>query len=126
MTKRMLIDAVHPEETRVVIADGRQIIDFDFVSSSKKQVKGNVYLAKITRVEPSLQAAFVEYGGGKQGFLPFAEIHADYYQIPAADRQRLLEEAAREAAEEETSESPAPASEHSAASEETSPMEASE
>lgn len=97
MSKRMLIDAVHPEETRVVIADGKQIIDFDFVSSAKKQVKGNIYLAKITRVEPSLQAAFVEYGGGKQGFLPFAEIHADYYQIPAADRRRLLEEAAREA-----------------------------
>jgi ribonuclease E len=101
MTKRMLIDAVHPEETRVVIIDGKQIIDFDFISAAKKQVKGNIYLAKITRVEPSLQAAFVEYGGGKQGFLPFAEIHADYYQIPAADRQRLLEEAAREAAEEE-------------------------
>ncbi|MDX2073669.1 MAG: ribonuclease E/G [Alphaproteobacteria bacterium] len=101
MTKRMLIDAMHPEETRVVIVDGKQIIDFDFISSAKKQVKGNIYLAKITRVEPSLQAAFVEYGGGKQGFLPFAEIHADYYQIPAADRKRLMEEAAREAAEEE-------------------------
>jgi len=96
MTKRMLIDAVHPEETRVVIVDGKQIIDLDFVSAAKKQVKGNIYLAKITRVEPSLQAAFVEYGGGKQGFLPFAEIHADYYQIPAADRKRLMEEAARE------------------------------
>ena len=101
MTKRMLIDAVHPEETRVVIVDGKHIIDFDFVSASKKQVKGNIYLAKITRVEPSLQAAFVEYGSGKQGFLPFAEIHADYYQIPAADRKRLMEEAAREAAAEE-------------------------
>lgn len=96
MTKRMLIDALHPEEMRVVIADERQIFDFDFVTAAKKQVKGNIYLAKITRVEPSLQAAFVEYGGGKQGFLPFAEIHPDYYQIPVSDRRRLLEEAASE------------------------------
>jgi len=96
MTKRMLIDALHAEETRVAIADENQIYDFDFVSTAKKQLKGNIYLAKITRVEPSLQAAFVEYGGGKQGFLPFAEIHADYYQIPTADRKRLMEEAARE------------------------------
>ena len=94
MTKRMLIDAQHPEETRVVIADENQIYDFDFVSTSKKQLKGNIYLAKITRVEPSLQAAFVEYGGGKQGFLPFAEIHSDYYQIPVSDRKRLMEEEA--------------------------------
>ncbi len=92
----MLIDALHPEETRVVIADETQIYDFDFVSTAKKQLKGNIYLAKITRVEPSLQAAFVEYGGGKQGFLPFAEIHTDYYQIPVSDRKRLLEEAAQE------------------------------
>lgn len=92
MTKRMLIDALHPEETRVVIADEKQIYDFDFVTSSKKQLKGNIYLAKITRVEPSLQAAFVEYGGNKQGFLPFAEIHPDYYQIPISDRKRLMEE----------------------------------
>ncbi|NBX03593.1 MAG: ribonuclease E/G [Alphaproteobacteria bacterium] len=96
MTKRMLIDALHLEETRVAIADKDQIYDFDFVSTAKRQVKGNIYLAKITRVEPSLQAAFVEYGGGKQGFLPFSEIHADYYQIPVSDRKRLLEEAARE------------------------------
>jgi ribonuclease E len=96
MAKRMLIDALHPEETRVVIVDNNQIHDFDFVSTSKKQLKGNIYLAKITRVEPSLQAAFVEYGGGKQGFLPFSEIHADYYQIPVSDRQRLMEEAARD------------------------------
>ncbi|MEK6746556.1 MAG: Rne/Rng family ribonuclease [Pseudomonadota bacterium] len=96
MTKRMLIDALHPEETRVVIADENQIYDFDFVSTAKKQLKGNIYLAKITRVEPSLQAAFVEYGGGKQGFLPFSEIHTDYYQIPVSDRKKLLEEAARE------------------------------
>ncbi len=94
--KRMLIDALHPEETRVVIADERQVYDFDFVSSNKKPLKGNIYLAKVTRVEPSLQAAFVEYGGGKQGFLPFSEIHADYYQIPVSDRQRLVEEDASE------------------------------
>ncbi|MEI6730135.1 MAG: Rne/Rng family ribonuclease, partial [Pseudomonadota bacterium] len=92
MVLRILIDAVHSDETRVVIADNARIDDFDFVTAAKKQVKGNVYLAKITRVEPSLQAAFVEYGNGKQGFLPFAEIHPDYYQIPIADRQRLLEE----------------------------------
>src|ERR1700728_1212792 len=96
MTKRMLIDALHPEETRVAIADENQIYDFDFVSTAKKQLKGNIYLAKITRVEPSLQAAFVEYGGGKQGFLPFSEIHPDYYQIPMSDRKRLMEEVANE------------------------------
>src|SRR5476649_2338134 len=92
MTKRMLIDAQHPEETRIVIADENKVYDFDFVSTAKKQLKGNIYLAKITRVEPSLQEAFVEYGGGKQGFLPFSEIHADYYQIPMSDRRRLMEE----------------------------------
>ena len=108
--KRILIDAMHPEEVRVVVVDGKKVIDFDFVSSAKKQVKGNIYLAKITRVEPSLQAAFVEYGGGKQGFLPFSEIHADYYQIPASDRKRLLEEAAREEDEDESTE-PAPIAE---------------
>ncbi len=96
MAKRMLIDALHAEETRVAIADESQIYDFDFVSTAKKQLKGNIYLAKITRVEPSLQAAFVEYGGGKQGFLPFAEIHSDYYQIPISDRIKLMEEMARE------------------------------
>ena len=96
MTKRMLIDALHPEETRVVIADENQVYDFDFVTTAKKQLKGNIYLAKITRVEPSLQAAFVEYGCGKQGFLPFSEIHADYYQIPISDRKRLMEEAQAE------------------------------
>ncbi|MDX2112246.1 MAG: Rne/Rng family ribonuclease [Alphaproteobacteria bacterium] len=92
MAKKMLIDALHPEETRVVIAHDNKIVDYDFVSSSKKQVKGNIYLAKITRVEPSLQAAFVEYGSGRQGFLPFSEIHPDYYQIPTSDRKRLMEE----------------------------------
>ncbi len=92
MTKRMLIDAQHPEETRVVVLDADRIQDFDFTTVSKLQIKGNIYLAKVTRVEPSLQAAFIEYGGGKQGFLPFAEIHPDYYQIPVSDRQRLMEE----------------------------------
>src|SRR5246127_5965933 len=92
MAKRMLIDAAHPEETRVVVLNGNRLEEFDFESSAKKQIKGNIYLAKVSRVEPSLQAAFVEYGGNKQGFLPFAEIHPDYYQIPVADRRRLLEE----------------------------------
>src|SRR5579872_2631690 len=104
MVLRLLIDAVHPDETRVVIADNGRILDFDFVTAAKKQVKGNIYLAKITRVEPSLQAAFVEYGGNKQGFLPFAEIHPDYYQIPVSDRRRLLDEAE---AEDDSIESPA-------------------
>src|SRR5476649_2464416 len=105
MVLRLLIDAVHPDETRIAIVDNGRINDFDFVTSAKKQLKGNIYLAKITRVEPSLQAAFVEYGTGKQGFLPFSEIHADYYQIPVSDRKRLLEEAAREIeADEETTE----------------------
>lgn len=101
MTKNMLIDALHAEETRVVIADEDFIEDFDFVTSSKKQIKGNIYLAKITRVEPSLQAAFVEYGGGKQGFLPFSEIHPDYYQIPEEDKKLLLEEQERALREED-------------------------
>ncbi len=96
MPKRMLIDALHPEEMRVVIADNQRIDEFDFASTSRQQVKGNIYLAKITRVEPSLQAAFVEYGGGKQGFLPFSEIHPDYYQIPMSDRKKLMEEVERE------------------------------
>jgi ribonuclease E len=96
MHKIMLIDAVHPEEMRMVITDPKSIIhEFDFTTSAKQQIKGNIYLAKVTRVEPSLQAAFVEYGGGKQGFLPFAEIHTDYYQIPISDRQRLIEEEER-------------------------------
>src|SRR5919106_212323 len=104
MTRRMLIDATHPEETRVVVSDDRQLIDFDFESSTKKQLKGNIYLAKVTRVEPSLQAAFIEYGGNRHGFLAFSEIHPDYYQIPVADRQRLIEMQAAEAREEEESE----------------------
>src|ERR1700735_3706241 len=90
MTKRMLIDATHTEETRVVVLDGSRLEDFDVETAAKKQLKGNIYLAKVVRVEPSLQAAFVEYGGGRHGFLAFSEIHPDYYQIPVADRQRLL------------------------------------
>jgi ribonuclease E len=105
MTKRMLIDASHAEETRVVVLDGNRLEDFDVETSTKRQLKGNIYLAKVVRVEPSLQAAFVEYGGGRHGFLAFDEIHPDYYQIPVADRQRLLamqaEDAEREAAEED-------------------------
>jgi len=97
MTKRMLIDASHPEETRVVILDGSKVEEFDFEAASKRPLKGNIYLAKVTRVEPSLQAAFVEYGGNRQGFLAFAEIHPDYYQIPIADRQALLAEQEAEA-----------------------------
>jgi len=92
MTKRMLIDATHMEETRVVVLHGNRLEEFDFETSTKKQLKGNIYLAKVTRVEPSLQAAFVEYGGGRHGFLAFNEIHPDYYQIPVADRMALLKE----------------------------------
>ncbi|UXN04310.1 ribonuclease E/G [Bartonella sp. HY406] len=88
---KMLIDASHPEETRVVVTRGNRIEEFDFESDHKKQLKGNIYLARVTRVEPSLQAAFVEYGGNRHGFLAFSEIHPDYYQIPEADRQALLE-----------------------------------
>jgi ribonuclease E len=87
MAKRMLIDAAHPEETRVVVLSGNRLEEFDFESSTKKQVKGNIYLAKVTRVEPSLQAAFVEYGGNRHGFLAFSEIHPDYYRIPVSDRR---------------------------------------
>ena len=97
MTKRMLIDANHPEETRVVILDGSKVEEFDFEAASKRPLKGNIYLAKVTRVEPSLQAAFVEYGGNRQGFLAFAEIHPDYYQIPASDRAALIAEQEAEA-----------------------------
>jgi len=97
MPKKMLIDATHPEETRVVVVDGNRLEDFDFESASRKQLIGNIYLAKITRIEPSLQAAFVDYGGNRHGFLAFNEIHPDYYQIPVADRQALL---AADAAEE--------------------------
>ena len=97
MPKRMLIDSSHPEETRVVVLDGQKVEEFDFEAASKRPLKGNIYLAKVTRVEPSLQAAFVEYGGNRQGFLAFSEIHPDYYQIPVADRQALLAEQEAEA-----------------------------
>src|SRR3954469_13601863 len=90
MTMRMLIDARHQEETRVAVLKGNRIEEFDFESAEHKQLKGNIYLAKVTRVEPSLQAAFVDYGGNRHGFLAFSEIHPDYYQIPIADRERLL------------------------------------
>jgi len=106
MTERILIDASHPEETRVVLAQDSRLEEFDFESATKKQIKGNIYLGKVTRVEPSLQAAFVEYGGNKQGFLPFSELHFDYYQIPVADKEKLAaeikasEDSARKEAEE--------------------------
>ncbi|MEM5500747.1 ribonuclease E/G [Ahrensia kielensis] len=92
MSNKMLIDSSHPEETRVVVTKGNRLEDFDFESQHKRQIRGNIYLAKVTRVEPSLQAAFVDYGGNRHGFLAFSEIHPDYYQIPLADRQALLEE----------------------------------
>ncbi|CEJ12289.1 Ribonuclease E [bacterium YEK0313] len=95
MANKMLIDAAHPEETRVVVVRGNRVEEFDFESQSRKQLRGNIYLAKVTRVEPSLQAAFIEYGGNRHGFLAFSEIHPDYYQIPVADREALLAEEAR-------------------------------
>ena len=94
MTTRMLIDAAHPEETRVVVVKGSRLEEFDMESATRKQLRGNIYLAKVTRVEPSLQAAFVDYGGNRQGFLAFSDIHPDYYQIPVADREALLEQQA--------------------------------
>ncbi|WP_296222918.1 S1 RNA-binding domain-containing protein, partial [uncultured Sphingomonas sp.] len=100
MTMRMLIDARHREETRVAVVKGNRIEEFDFESAERKQLKGNIYLAKVTRVEPSLQAAFVDYGGNRHGFLAFSEIHPDYYQIPKEDREALLREEAEHAAEE--------------------------
>ncbi|MBX9729352.1 MAG: Rne/Rng family ribonuclease, partial [Sphingopyxis sp.] len=100
MTTRMLIDARHREETRVAVITGNRIEEFDFESAEHKQLKGNIYLAKVTRVEPSLQAAFVEYGGNRHGFLAFSEIHPDYYQIPKEDREALLREEAEAAAAE--------------------------
>ena len=96
MTKTMLIDAAHAEETRVVVVDGNRVEDFDFESQNRKQLRGNIYLAKVTRVEPSLQAAFIEYGGNRHGFLAFNEIHPDYYQIPLADREALMREEAED------------------------------
>lgn len=96
MANKMLIDAMHPEETRVVVVRGSRVEEFDFEAASRKQLRGNIYLAKVTRVEPSLQAAFVDYGGNRHGFLAFSEIHPDYYQIPVADREALIEEEAEE------------------------------
>lgn len=103
-SKRMLIDATHPEETRVVVLNGNRVDEFDFETASRKPLKGNIYLARVTRVEPSLQAAFVEYGGNRHGFLAFSEIHTDYWQILIADRQALMEAEAAAAAEEEAEE----------------------
>ncbi|HQD99962.1 MAG TPA: S1 RNA-binding domain-containing protein, partial [Novosphingobium sp.] len=100
MNTRMLIDARHPEETRVAVLKGNRIEEFDFESADHKQIKGNIYLAKVTRVEPSLQAAFVDFGGNRHGFLAFSEIHPDYYQIPKEDREALLAEEAAHAEEE--------------------------
>src|SRR6478609_7248196 len=96
MADKMLIDATHPEETRVVVLRGSRVEEFDFESANRKQLRGNIYLAKVTRVEPSLQAAFVDYGGNRHGFLAFSEIHPDYYQIPVADRQALIAQEERD------------------------------
>src|ERR1700746_3729556 len=110
MPNKMLIDATHPEETRVVVVRGNRVEEFDFETANRKQIKGNIYLAKVTRVEPSLQAAFVEYGGNRHGLLPLSEIHPDYYRIPVADRQaalaadRAAEQAANAREEEEQDE----------------------
>ncbi|GAB4065779.1 ribonuclease E/G [Ancylobacter sonchi] len=109
MANKMLIDATHPEETRVVVVRGSRVEEFDFEAANRKPLRGNIYLAKVTRVEPSLQAAFIEYGGNRHGFLAFSEIHPDYYQIPVADRQALLAEEERQQrkeAEEESEERP--------------------
>jgi len=95
-TKRMLVDAIHPEETRIVVTNGNRLEEFDFESAQRRQLRGNIYLAKVTRVEPSLQAAFIEYGGNRHGFLAFSEIHPDYYQIPIADREALLRDEAHD------------------------------
>src|SRR6266581_3822107 len=103
MADKMLIDATHPEETRVVVLRGNRVEEFDFESANRKQLRGNIYLAKVTRVEPSLQAAFVDYGGNRHGFLAFSEIHPDYFKIPVADREAgesepVTQEAAAEGA----------------------------
>jgi ribonuclease E len=109
MTKRMLVDASHAEETRVVVLDGHRLEEFDLEAANRLPLKGNIYLARVVRVEPSLQAAFVEYGGNRHGFLAFGEIHPDYYQIPVADRQRLLAMQAAEAREADEAEEAAAA-----------------
>ena len=105
-TKRMLVDGTHPEETRIVVSNGNKLEEFDFESQSRRQLRGNIYLAKVTRVEPSLQAAFVEYGGNRHGFLAFSEIHPDYYQIPVADREALMRAVEAEEADEDEDEAP--------------------
>ncbi|MHA6324185.1 Rne/Rng family ribonuclease [Roseivivax sp. CAU 1753] len=110
MAKKMLIDATHAEETRVVVVDGNKVEEFDFESEKKRQLAGNIYLAKVTRVEPSLQAAFIDYGGNRHGFLAFSEIHPDYYQIPVADRLALMEEDEAQARAEAEDEAPKPKS----------------
>ena len=92
MTRKMLIDSTHDEETRVAVVDGRKLVEFDYESKFRKPLKGSIFLAKVTRVEPSLQAAFVNFGGNRHGFLPFSEIHPDYFRIPIADREALLAE----------------------------------
>jgi ribonuclease E len=133
MSKRMLIDATHAEETRVVVMDGNRLEDYDVESAAKKQLKGNIYLARVIRVEPSLQAAFVEYGGNRHGFLAFSEIHPDYYQIPVADREQLLALQAEEETllqnaedEDEEADAPSPAAEDVEAGEEGEDSAASE
>ena len=100
----MLIDASHPEETRVAVVDGTRLEELDFESAAKRQIRGNVYLARVTRVEPSLQAAFVEFGGNRHGFLAFSEIHPDYYQIPVEDRKALIEAEQAETLQDEAEE----------------------
>ena len=127
MSKKMLIDAGHPEETRVVVVDGTKVEDFDFESAARRPIRGNIYLAKVTRVEPSLQAAFVEYGGNRHGFLAFNEIHPDYYQIPYEDRVALAaEEATAVHAEAEAEPEPVSESEEVETDESGEPIEAAE
>src|SRR5216117_4095396 len=99
MANKMLIDATHPEETRVVVLRGNRVEEFDFETAHRKQLRGNIYLAKVTRVEPSLQAAFVDYGGIRHGFLAFSEIHPDYFRIPVGDREAVDGEAAEHESE---------------------------
>src|ERR1700749_2444406 len=110
-TQKLLIDAAHPEEVRVAVVHNGRLEDYDAETTTKRQFKGNIYLAKVIRIEPSLQAAFVEYGGNRHGFLPFGEIHPDYYQIPVADREKLLRLQAEEARAEEAEEEDADAAE---------------
>ncbi|HEY4995972.1 MAG TPA: ribonuclease E/G, partial [Aestuariivirga sp.] len=123
MGSKMLIDASQAEEIRIALARGNKLEEFDFESANKKPLKGNIYLAKVTRVEPSLQAAFIEYGGNRHGFLAFAEIHPDYYQIPIADRMALLAEQEAEEAEDDA-EDDAEAAQAEASAAEVSPDEA--